>query len=87
MHPQPFFPGYYQPGLSQIGQVPGGGGLRDIQYVNQFTDAQFAALEQIENPQPSSVGKCPKNRLGLGLSSFGLHIRLSEYIGFPSSGQ
>ena len=87
VHPQSFFPGNDQTRLAQIGQVPGGGRLRHIQYVNQFTDAQFSALEQIENPQPSSVGKCPKNRLGLGLSRLGYHIRLHEYIGCLPSGQ
>jgi hypothetical protein len=86
VHPQALFPGNHQPRLAQIGEVPGGGGLRDVQDVNQIADAQFPALEQIENPQPSSVGECPENRLGLGLSSFGLHIRLHEYIGcLPAS--
>jgi hypothetical protein len=86
VYPQPFLPGNHQPCFTQVGQVPGGGGLRNLQYGNEVADAQFAALKQIENPQPSSVGECPKNRLGLRLSRLGFHIRLYEYIGrLPSS--
>ena len=87
VHPQSIFPGNHQSGFAQIGQVPGGRGLRDIQYGNKMADAQFSTLKQIENPQPSSVGQCAKNRLRLGLGSLGLHIRLHEYIGCPPSGQ
>jgi hypothetical protein len=44
-------------------------------------------LEQIENPQPRSVGERPENRLRWRLSSLGFHIRLSEYIGFVAESQ
>jgi hypothetical protein len=67
--------------------VTGSCGLRDIQYGNDVADAQFSPLKQIENPQPSSVGECPKNGFGLRLSRLGLHIRLSKYIGLPGAGQ
>lgn len=57
VHPQAVFPGNHQPGPAQIGEVPGGGGLRNVQDVNEVADAQFAALQQIEDPQPGAVGK------------------------------
>ena len=87
VHPKPLLSRNDKAGLAQIGQVPRGGGLRNIQNGHDMANAQFAALEQVENPQSSSVGKCPKNRLRLRLSSLGFHIRLHEYIGWLSSGQ
>jgi hypothetical protein len=50
-------------------------------------DAQFAALEQIQNPQAGAIRKRPKDRLGLGLSSLDLYIRLGECIGFLALSQ
>ena len=42
--------------------------------------------QQIQDPQPGPVGKCPKNRLRLGWN-IGFHIRLYEYIGCSRVGQ
>jgi hypothetical protein len=67
--------------------VPGGRGLRHIEYGNEVANAQFSTSKQIQNPQPSPVGKRPKNRFYLRLKGSSFHIRLCEYTLWAESGQ
>ena len=65
-------------GLAQVGQVPGDAWLRSLQDFHDVPDAEFPALQDVENPQPRSVGKRPEHQVDaaehFGLCSFG-HVR------------
>jgi hypothetical protein len=61
VHPQTFLPSNDQPSFAKVDQMPRHGGLRAVQYGDNMANADLAAPEQIENPQPGSVGDGPKN--------------------------
>ena len=75
--PRSVLTNFDQPGTSQVRQVPGDGGLGDLQNFDEVTDAQFAWVNDAEDTEANWVGKRPKHQIHLGLGRRG-HIRLSE---------
>jgi hypothetical protein len=72
-----------QIGLAQVGQVPGDARLWSLQDFYDVSDAKFRALQDVENPQPRSVGKCPEHQVGaaehFGLCAFG-HLKSLKLV-------
>jgi hypothetical protein len=65
-------------GLTQVGQMPRDAWLRGLQDLDDVADAEFSTLQDVEYPQPSSVGKCSEHQIDavehFGLCRFG-HIK------------
>ena len=84
--PQPLLAAHDQPGFAQVGQMPRRFRLRNAQHLDDVADAQFAAAEHVHDPQPGPIGQGPEHHVD-AVGSLGFHIRLSEYISWPSAGQ
>jgi hypothetical protein len=41
------------------------GGLRNMQYIHEIAHAQFPVEQQVQNSQPSAVGKSAKHQINL----------------------
>ncbi len=50
MHPQPILTAEDQPPFPEIRQMPGNGGLRQVQSFVQMADAHFAIPQQVQKP-------------------------------------
>jgi hypothetical protein len=74
VHPQALAPRLDEAGPTQIGQVAGGLGLRDLQALVDVTDAHLAGQQQPKNSEARRVGKRLEERFHLGqrLSIFAL---------------
>jgi len=79
VHPLSFLASDDKPNPPQVSQMSGNGRLRTIQHGNDVANAYLAPSEQIQNPQPSSVGDRSKNFCDLVMYRLGSHIRLSKY--------
>jgi len=63
MAPQTGLADQDQIGLPQVGQVPGNSRLRGAKDFHDVSDAEFPALQDVENPQPRSVGERPEHQV------------------------
>ena len=64
--PEAILAGQHKPGLAEVGQMAGRAGLSHVEQTDQIANAQLPFAQQIQDPQPGSVGKCPKDRFDFG---------------------
>ena len=57
MHPQPFLAADHQSPFSEIRQMTGYRGLRQVQRLMQMADADLALRQQVQQPQPHRIGE------------------------------
>lgn len=55
INPSTILPRIDEAAAAQIAQMPGRRGLRNAQYLNQITDADFTLAKHVENPQSRAV--------------------------------
>ena len=46
-----------EPRVPECGQVPGDGGLRQVQDLHDVTDAELPRAEEIQDPEPRGISK------------------------------
>lgn len=80
--PQTVFSGTDESGPSQVGQVPRGLRLRDVQALVDVTDADLAVHQEAENAQARRIGERLEQRVEGGQP--GVHrshyIRIDRYV-------
>src|SRR2546425_2091464 len=52
--PQPALADRHQPRAPQVGEVPRGGGLGDVQYFHEVADTELPALEKVRSEEHTS---------------------------------
>src|SRR2546425_12848431 len=62
--PQPALADRHQPRAPQVGEVPRGGGLGDVQYFHEVADTELPALEKVQDAQTGRVGQGAEQSIG-----------------------
>jgi hypothetical protein len=75
--PGPLLAYFHQASAAQVREMPRNRWLREFQYFNEIADAQFARLDDIQDPQANGVGERAKHQINMRFRSR-RHIRVCE---------